>query len=187
MIIDYVGISGATPDPAGRSDACTGEILSVNAIQCNNGMMPPFEGKRIRDCRDGTSQTIIVAEQSGQVYSDKASANALGGWFGFGNVWSASQWNASMPLSSITSANAGNTYPGGITSVRYPPNAYWTTSPPFPAYRAASANTVINSYHTGGLHILLADGSSRFLSEYVEMETLRRLCSRDDGQNVGPY
>ncbi|HAW28833.1 MAG TPA: prepilin-type cleavage/methylation domain-containing protein, partial [Planctomycetaceae bacterium] len=36
-------------------------------------------------------------------------------------------------------------------------------------------------------HAVLTDGSVRFISENIDMETLRQLCVRDDGKVVGEY
>lgn len=182
MVIDYVGISGATPDPAGRSTkVCSRDIINGNTTQCRNGMLVPFGSKDVGDCSDGTSKTIIVAEQSGQVNGLNASANALGGWCGYANVYTGAGWDATTDLRFLP-GNASLAYPIGITTVRYPLNAFWNSSPPFAAAHAFSANTVLNSHHPGGLQVLLTDGSVQFLSEYVEIETLRRLSVRDDGQ-----
>jgi hypothetical protein len=186
MVIDYVGISGATPDPAGRSNVCTRDIINYKTTQCRNGMLVPFAGKNVRDCSDGTSHTIIVAEQSGQVNGVNASANSLGGWCGYANIYDSSMWNDTSDLRFLPS-QVTISYPIGITTVRYPPNAFWNSSPPFPAAHSYSANTVLNSFHPGGIHILLTDGSVRFLSEYIQMETLQRLSVREDGMVVGDY
>jgi len=48
-------------------------------------------------------------------------------------------------------------------------------------------NTIINSMHTGGLFILLTDGSVRFLSENVDFQNLKKLAMRDDGQPIGEF
>lgn len=191
MIIDYVGISGAELDSVpGQSSECTGEVLSRSSVQCRNGMMAPFEGKKLRDCTDGASNTIVVAEQSGQVNGFKRSANSQGGWAGYVNS-RATWWTAGTPLnpfpSTFTSASQTNCSPSGITTVRNPPNSFWLSGAPTQASSAVSANTVLNSFHVGGIHILLSDGSVRFLSENIDMNTLRRLCVRDDGLTIGDY
>jgi hypothetical protein len=186
MVMDYVGISGATPDPSPtpRTNVCTGDYLANGSSSCKSGLLVPFESKRFRDCIDGTSNTIILGEQSGQVNGRERSANALGGWHGYANVGGASAWNAgsTLPLSS-----GGYWYTAGLTTVRYPPNAYWRSGAPTPAGSQYSANTLLNSFHTGGIHAVLADGSVRFISENIDMHTLRCLCVRDDGQVIGEF
>ncbi|MCA9082028.1 MAG: DUF1559 domain-containing protein, partial [Planctomycetaceae bacterium] len=43
------------------------------------------------------------------------------------------------------------------------------------------------SGHTGGAHVLLADGSVRFVSDNMHLLTLKRLATRDDGQVIGEW
>ena len=47
--------------------------------------------------------------------------------------------------------------------------------------------TVFTLRMSGGVHGLLGDGSVRFLSENIDMLTLRRLATRDDGQPLGEF
>lgn len=187
MLVDYVGISGATPDPAGRTNVCTGDFLSVSSSQCKTGMLVPFESKKFKDCTDGTSNTIVIAEQSGQVSGKEVSANYLGAWFSYANV-NDTMWTAATPLPfSSATTGSGGWYPGGVTTVRNPPNAFWNSGGTSSSNNAYSANTVINSYHAAGINVLLTDGSVRYVSETIDLPTLRQLCVRDDGKVVGEY
>jgi prepilin-type processing-associated H-X9-DG protein len=43
------------------------------------------------------------------------------------------------------------------------------------------------SHHSGGLNVSFADGSSRFLSDQIDREVLRRLGNRADGEIVEPF
>ena len=43
------------------------------------------------------------------------------------------------------------------------------------------------SMHAGGSHVCLCDGSVRFISESIDLETLRNLFARDDGQVLGEF
>ncbi|MEX2111802.1 MAG: DUF1559 domain-containing protein [Pirellulales bacterium] len=38
------------------------------------------------------------------------------------------------------------------------------------------------SHHPGGVHVLLADGSSRFISDYIDLATWQALATRDGGE-----
>jgi prepilin-type N-terminal cleavage/methylation domain-containing protein/prepilin-type processing-associated H-X9-DG protein len=183
MVHDYVAIGGAYPDPLARTEACTGAVMATSSISCSSGMMVPFLAKRMRDCTDGTSNTMILAEQSGRVNNTERSANALGGWHGIANAASTA-WNGGMPLSTVT---GGYYYPAGLTTVRYPPNAYKMSGAPTPAATQYSANTVINSFHDGGIHILMTDGSVRFLADNISFDTLTSLSVRDDARIVGEF
>jgi prepilin-type processing-associated H-X9-DG protein len=43
------------------------------------------------------------------------------------------------------------------------------------------------SKHSGGVHVLLADGSARFISENLDWDTYQRLGSRNDGLPTGEF
>ncbi|MCS7238679.1 MAG: DUF1559 domain-containing protein [Thermoguttaceae bacterium] len=61
---EYVVISGAYPDPAGRTDQCR-QVLYGQV--CRTGPLVINEAKNLANLTDGSSNTMIVAEQSGQV------------------------------------------------------------------------------------------------------------------------
>ena len=45
----------------------------------------------------------------------------------------------------------------------------------------------ISSFHKGGAHVILADGSLQYISEKTDPEVLRRLIERDDGEEIGEF
>ncbi|MAX40008.1 DUF1559 domain-containing protein [Gimesia sp.] len=185
MIHDYVGITGAVPSATsgGSTADCTASNIVSGGTYCNNGMLTVYFARRMRDCTDGSSNTIIVAEQSGNVGGVENSANPLGGWHGWVNN-SGEQMDAGTTLSSLGSVNG---YLGGMTTVRHPPNAYWLSGAPSSASSEYEVNTVLNSFHVGGIHALLTDGAVRFISENIDMDTLRQLSMRSDGQVIGEF
>ncbi|MCA9111102.1 MAG: DUF1559 domain-containing protein, partial [Planctomycetaceae bacterium] len=44
-----------------------------------------------------------------------------------------------------------------------------------------------SSWHSGGVHAALGDGSIRFISEQIDQETLRRLANRADGELIEDF
>lgn len=175
--MDYVGIAGATPDPAGQTNVCSPASAGYGlGTYCNNGLLAVNDSFRMRDITDGTSNTIIVGEQSGQVNNLDSRSNYYGGWSGF---------TRSEKAPSI--ATAVNAWGSGTTTVMYSPNSFWNTSAGDEAYRTYGANTVLGSYHTGGTHVLLTDGAVRFISDNLDFSTLANLCSKSDGQVIGEF
>jgi len=182
QVMDYVGVVGAYPDPAGRA-VCTASTAVIGGAFCENGIMRTFRGTGLRDCTDGASNTILVAEQSGSVNNREISANTLGGWHG----WVYNSGSVYAPSVNISGYTTGSGYTCGLTTLRHPPNAFWNKSPGAGATLAYGPNTIVNSFHTGGIHALIADGSVRFISENISMNTLLMLGARDDGNVTGEF
>ena len=172
----YVGISGATPDIAGRT---VGSASNYGGFYTNNGMLLHNQITRIRDAVDGTSNVMMVAEQSGRVGTRDMRSGYYGGYTG------ATSFGLTPPAPvSATNPAGRDSWSTGLTSVQYRINS--------PTMAAGSdnpwdANTVINSFHVGGIHGLLGDGSVRFISDNVDMGILRNLCSREDGVPLGEF
>jgi prepilin-type N-terminal cleavage/methylation domain-containing protein len=177
QVHDYIGVSGATPDPAGRNTP--GQVCSADTgygTYCNNGILVPIQVFRIRDVTDGTSNTIIVAEQSGRVGTSDLRAGYHGGLSGLNNPGSG--------LLAPTYAASDLPYGSGTTAIRYNINTKTASLGSSSSYHA---NTVINSFHTGGTHALLTDGTVRFLSENMSFATLCQLAVKDDGLALGDF
>ena len=180
LVHHYVGISGSL-GVNGGPDITT----DYGGIVRGNGILGINRHSRFRDATDGTSNTIIVAEQSGQVNVSgsrkNVTSNYYGGWSGLagGNV--------------NTTDRTGRPHWGaGTTCLRYKLNlGAGNNSVAASAIPGADNtwdfNTVLNSFHTGGIHISLADGSGRFVSENTDFSILQRLCSMNDGETIGEY
>lgn len=175
----YVGISGATPDPGGRTTY--GSASNYGGFYTNNGALLHNQITRQADLSDGTSNVMMIGEQSGRVGLSDIRSAYYGGWSGskFG------------PDGDPNVVPVTGTYPGGadswstgLTSIRYAINsktAAGGSSYPW------DPNTVLNSFHTGGVHVCMGDGSVRFLSDSTNFLTVQKLAVRDDGQVVGDF
>jgi len=174
----YVGISGSLGVARG-SDRNT----DYGGVVRGNGMLGVNRNAKMRDVLDGTSNTIMVAEQSADVNIDgtysNVSSNYYGGWSG--------------QAGGVATDNAGRPHWGaGTTCLRYPINHGLGEQPVARASipgadRAWDFNTIVNSYHTGGIQVGLGDGSIRFISENLNFGTLQQLCSMNDGQTIGEF
>lgn len=136
---------------------------------------------------DGTTNVMVVGEASNFIWSASPAAG------GSKTVPVNGAHGIMMGTSNLTTVeiSAGGMFerPFNLTTVRYSPNA--------PAINNDSnwpgvgdnygSNNPLSSAHTGGVQILLGDGSARFLSDNVDMLTLRRLSTRNDGQVLGEY
>lgn len=131
------------------------------------------------DCQDGTSNTMIVAEQSGLVtdgancdnyYGGNRSANYYGGWYG------------TRHPRPIDAGSCWDLWQAGTTCVRFPPNSQICQVGA--TRRQYRNNTVINSMHPSGIQVALTDGSVQFISDSINFVDLKRLACRLDGQAI---
>jgi prepilin-type N-terminal cleavage/methylation domain-containing protein len=177
----YVGIAGASP-VTGSSGFCSPDMNTAQGtkgIVCQNGVLFPFKAARLGDVTDGSSKTLMIAEQSGLVNNMPITSNYMGGWCGtFAN-------NVPDLVKNMITSNM-DIYPVGLTTLRYAINLE-TSSPPNGADSTLGLNTILNSMHPGGLNALRADGGVQFLSDNISLTALLRLGSRNDGDDVGNY
>ena len=174
---DYVGIMGANPDPLDRDETDRARWMTNYGHVYNTGLLLGGECVAIRDCTDGTSNTIIVGEQSGNQWS-KIRSSYHSGWCG--GLYS----YRSVTQNATNSAAATSTQYAQCTVVKSAPNPKSLPSDGNTDYDPAGP---LSSFHTGGCHILLADGSVRFLSDSTQAEICRQLAVRADGQVIGEY
>ena len=172
--IQYVGIQGGAP--AFSWTAPVEHFDCQHGWSCLSGILAVNEARGMRDVPDGTSNTMIVGEQSGLVRQTNVSSNYFGGWMGARNLL--------IPSPACT-GGALDIWQTGTTCVRFAPNSQT-------AQNGASAqpyrnNTILNSFHTGGVFVLLTDGSVRFASDNVDFQTLKKLAMRNDGQPIGEF
>ena len=183
----YMGIMGAVDgngftNPTNRVANCCGCCggPTASGIITAGGMFGPVVAYGIKDMLDGTSNVIVIGEHSNFILN---AANQkvvqVSGTHGI--------LMGSPNLTRIQDC------PGcmferqfNVTTLRYPPNA--------PAIDGSAlwpgvgdnfgVNNPLNSAHAGGIQILMGDDVVKFLSENVDMQTLRRAVTRDDGQPI---
>ena len=161
MTMDYVGISGSYGGTAPYTSNC-GPVV-YGGYWCNSGLMLIGDSAQIRDCTDGTSNTMIIGEQSGLINNGDYRSNYYGGWSGHNGL---SSWGT------------------GVQTIRYSPNP---STAPAGGDQTYNANTPLTSAHEGGVHVLLADGAVRFLSENVDLSTQLALGMKNDGNVLGEW
>jgi prepilin-type N-terminal cleavage/methylation domain-containing protein/prepilin-type processing-associated H-X9-DG protein len=159
----YVGISGAADHPSTR-DAYVRVPWEEPGKRSLGGVLIPGRAVRLAEITDGTSNTMAIAEQSG---NDGVRAGFYGLLMG------------PRPNPAALDDRVWN-----LTTVLYRINDTDITKP---SQTGGGGNTAINSAHTGGAQVLLCDGSVRFLSESIPLQTLYNLANRDDGNPTGDF
>ncbi|MEZ6055529.1 MAG: DUF1559 domain-containing protein [Planctomycetaceae bacterium] len=174
MNVCYVGIQGAAqPVPGPNSTAGTRDC--GHGWSCDNGMLLVNQATTMSSCLDGTSNIVIVAEQSalmkGAAGLRNRSANYYGGWSG-----------ARHDRPVMSPAGCNDLWQTGTTCVRFAINSNINQVGATDAqYRN---NTVLNSEHPGGAHLMLNDGKVTFAGENIDLDVVKKLCCRYDGQPV---
>jgi prepilin-type N-terminal cleavage/methylation domain-containing protein/prepilin-type processing-associated H-X9-DG protein len=122
---------------------------------------------RIADVTDGTSNTVAVGEISASTSNTVANPSRL-------PVWAGAQGGGCG-----TSQDVGRVF--RAMDVVLPPNNGSNTAP------SATSDYTFGSQHTGGVQVLMTDGSVRFVSQNVAGQTWYELGSRNGGGIVGDF
>lgn len=173
MIPCYVGISGSSEHPSrtdGRSngDNSEGGILLAPTQQDNGA---PYRDQNVSfgAISDGTSNTLILGEQSDWMLNDDGENVDCRSDGNHGFNMGTSPWN------SVRRFN--------LTVVRHPINEK-VISRAVGSAGNVGPNRPIQSAHAGGAMVGLCDGSIHFLRETLDLEILFDLADRDDGDLV---
>lgn len=185
----YLGIMGATNgdglvNPTARiancCSCCGGQ--TATGIITAGGVFGPIQGYHFKDVADGTTNVLMIGEQSNYIRTSTGQPLPPTGVHGI--------------LMGGTNNKRIEACPGclferqfNLTTVRYPPNAPAVDNNlAWPGVGGnLGPNNPLNSPHTGGIHGLLCDGSVRFLSNHLDMGTFRGLCTRDDATPLGEF
>ncbi len=182
--MSYVGIAGASASATDWSDIGAGGNRCIQGssrgFACANGVFLPNEAVRFRDITDGTTNQLMLGEQSGWILNagrqqDHRTSSRWGAWIGANSF---GQPGRPGPPTWSNSAIQFNT-----TAVRYPVGFRTFLATSGGNHRSGN-NTAIQSNHPGGAMGLRADAGVQFLSETMEMQVLTLLSVRDDGQAV---
>lgn len=178
--------------------ACYGDGLNGGSHDVNSTTDPPngifYTGSRTRiaDITDGTSNTAMMSESlqgpGGPAPSDPPPAGSPLSQVLYGTI------SPSAPMTDNTCDNPtgwatdrnskwadGDVYCSIYDHYRTPNASHWDCiSGPY-SWRGA------RSMHAGGVNLLLGDGSVRFVTNGVNLDTWRALASRNGGEVVGDY
>ena len=177
-----------------------------NGLIASSGMLPPCQHVNIAECTDGTSNTMIVGEQSDWL-EDIAPAVSTkyhgdGGWRGdsYGGWLMGTGAYTEIPWVSRgnppTPGNWGSEVLN-ITTVRYKPDLKKVINGTVGTAsrrrgiegcaedsRDGGINNPLQSPHPGGLLVAMVDGSVQFITGTTDLGVVLRVAIRLDGQNV---
>ncbi len=185
---DYVGIAGAV-DSADFFPAAypwTDGTEKVGTYGISSGAGTFFHNSQINMAAmtDGTSNTVIVGEQS-TMMKDSTGTNQVG-W----NAGGPFGWTMGFGSSTSGSSVAADNRSPNCTTLRYKIN-YKKTDMAAAGDCAnkgicndTSVNSPLISNHPAGVMVLLGDASVRLLSDNTALDVLGRLAVRNDGHVV---
>jgi len=167
----YTGIAGAVDHPSTNDrDGESNPHAGIGRIS-RGGVFVSFVGYNIASITDGTSNTMLVGEQSD--FCVDAARTKIDCRSDFGH---------SMAMG----PELRETRTWNVTSVRYQiNNKLWGNKGVGDQFYGQ--NRPLQSAHTGGINALLGDGSVKFIRESMALQTLYNLSNRDDGNAVGEF
>lgn len=177
----YVGISGAVEASTGYNpqrqavccSCCTSGKTGTGFVS-GSGMLVNNFNVKIADATDGTSNTMILGEISDFVVDASGVKTDATGSPPHGWPMGSGQTNTVVSVSTTNLERWFN-----LASVRYPIGTRNFTLPGIDVNHGA--NNPLISAHTGGIEAGFTDGSIRFLSNSLDLATLKYMCDRDDG------
>jgi len=185
MFTSYTGISGFFIGNPSIDVASSGGAGYVSGA----GILYPNSRVKMTSITDGTSNTLLVGEQSNHLRD----ANNLPITGNYSAITSQGPHGWTMGANG-DARQPPNYQPGGdnrefnCTTVRYAINQIGFTYSGYGSGTGVSDNTGSNiplsSGHTNGINALMGDGSVQWFSNTMNTTTLLYLCGRADGQVV---
>ncbi len=196
QLASYIGVSGATALGPGSSGFTETRLRNFGAVACYpdgvgqmswGGMLLANQSIALRDVTDGTTNVMAITESANQIFTPTGTTMVVEG--GTGNGWMHATVCQGTGAAYCGAATVSPTRTANLTTVFQPINhrILPVTSANTGPCTTTNPNRPINSAHAWGVHALLVDGSVRFLSENMNMLTLRQLATRDDGGVLGEF
>lgn len=200
--IDYISVNAVqnafiqylTKNPRATAIGLDGWAFGGNSVNGSPYLAP--NGGRISDIGDGTSNTIMVGELSGRNALYYAGNRRQTSSFplddaGWQSVWSGGAWvdplNGELSITgrnpngsgafgpcTINCSNARSSTPAATSGLE------WSGNP-------EQWGAGLYAFHAGGAHVLLCDGSVRFLNARIDNFTLVALVSRQGGEVLSDF
>jgi len=157
--ITYFGVQGGGDgDTFVDGPACTSQ--AVKRMFFTNGVLLINRPIGIRQIEDGASNTFAIGETR---YCDQS---VMGGFCGWASAAKLNTW--AMPTVMAGAREQINAFDIDVTERK----------------ALDFQSRAFGSYHPGGAHFGVADGSARFLPDSIDLVTLHRLSIRNDSASV---
>ena len=193
----YVQGNITPPSPACLSAVLTPPGNPKNASTLDNRYPSAMHTTMVtyfRDITDGMSNTFMLVECAGRpgLYSGKnhvpvtnqtaASYSPKDGW-GWADTGNSGALDGAAVDGTAINSSIAPTVAGNNPTCPVPANCF----PGSTYFLNVINDSEIYSFHTGGAHVLMADGSVRFLSENISLQTLAAIGTRACGDIPGDF
>jgi prepilin-type processing-associated H-X9-DG protein len=186
---NYAGSEGI--DWWSRCPGCAGAETDGGIYK--GGIFTTTASTRIADIGDGTSNTIAVSEATANGFTGGASFTSGTGKPILANGYTRTAFVGFTFTQGLSACNAAP-LSGNYTQPDGSAVSTWLLTNPFMYQPVNMSNWGPNaewpgssSLHTGGVQVLLADGSVRFVSQNINWPTWNNLFSRNSGDLVGDF
>ena len=170
---DYIATTGvrgvfATVAYSGSAGGSRDGVLQYLGTNLSNPTQITVSSNKMADITDGTSNTFIVAERTGgnRIYAGL------------------SVWN--NPLEPTYAGINGGGWGDILNGEHWVAGSLWDNplmEGPYAINRTNMNGRGFHSFHPGGCHFLLADGSVKFLSEDTEAYVVASMITRAKGES----
>ena len=192
----YVGISGAVDEDKTSNQTPTtdtdnfAEVRQRNCCSCcgskawtgfisAGGMLFANACVSMSQVTDGSSNVMLVGETSDWAIDAAGNKQRIDG--GYPHGWTMGQ----SRLGVTTNWNGAYERPFNCTTIRYKPGTKDFTLGGI--HDNHGSNNPLISAHAGGVQVVLGDGQVRLINNNIDMPTLKRLATRDDGKPLGEF
>ena len=173
---DYALISGSD-DPRGTNltTGCGFCPLMCTGVFCYTARWGGAAKISTRDITDGTSNVFGIGEFSGFTKGQRPRAGQGRGDDGIPWIL-AEDYNTQYCTRGVTVA----------------PNSRWFYNSDMSDGNVANvtgrlSDAALHSQHVGGIHVLMMDGAVRFISDNINLQTLKDLADKADGKPMGEF
>jgi prepilin-type N-terminal cleavage/methylation domain-containing protein len=175
----YVGISGSTNEDGITNSPTVTCCTTLPGEMSAGGALVPNQAFRISQITDGTSHTMCVGEASSFSVDQNGKQWDTTGGAGMGWLVGTNGVGILPNYRGFLGPNPPPVPVWNLTTIKYPPN---TRTYELAGVKSSyGPNNPLSSSHQQGINALLLDGSVHFVPDSIDLSTLRRLATRNDG------